>query len=178
MGGNTLSVTGTVTNTGTIRFSGVSNGQVISSGTVEYYGASQTVASGTYNNLTINQSSGEAVLGGTVTVNGVLTLSSGNLDLSSFNLILGSAATISVASPSASKMIIATGGEVRKTFTANGSFTFPIGDNTGTYEYSPVTLTVTGTAYSSAYMGVSVIDSKHPNNASGTNFISRYWNIT
>ncbi len=174
MGSNSLAAA-TFNNTGaTVKFSGASNGLAISTGTVEYYGASQTVVAGTYNNLIINQSSGEAILGGPVTVNGILTLSAGNLNLGGNNLILGSSATISVAGPSASKMIIASGGsEVRKTFTANGSFTFPIGDNTGVEEYSPVTISVTGSGYSSAYIGASVVDSKHPSNASSTNFLTR-----
>ncbi len=178
MAGFSLNVTGTTSNTGTIRFSG-SNGLAINSGTIEYYGASQTVASGTYNNLKINQSSGEAVLANTTTVNGVLTLTAGNLNIGSNDLTIGSGGSISVASPSASKMIIASGGsEVKKTFTSTGSFTFPIGDNTGTLEYSPVTVNVTSAGgFSSAYIGVSVADAKHPSNFSTTHFITRYWSI-
>ena len=178
MAGFSLNVTGTTSNTGTIKFSG-SNGLAISSGTIEYYGASQTVASGTYNNLNINQSSGEAVLANVATVNGVLTLTAGNLNIGSNDLTIGSGGSISVASPSASRMIIASGGsEVRKAFTSTGSFTFPIGDNTGTLEYSPVTVNVTSAGgFSSAYIGVSVADAKHPSNSSTTHFITRYWNI-
>ncbi|MCE2994785.1 MAG: autotransporter-associated beta strand repeat-containing protein, partial [Flammeovirgaceae bacterium] len=181
LGNNTLSVSGAINNTGgTIRFSSASNGIALNTGTVEYYGASQLVTAGIYNNLIINQSSGEALLAGDVTVNGVLTLTSGRLNIGSFNLTLGSTASISVAGPTASKMIVATGGggEVRKIFTANGTFAFPIGDNTGLSEYSPITVAVSGTGYSSAYVGVSVVDAKHPSNASAVNFLSRYWNVT
>ncbi len=180
MGGNSFSpLPGSISNTGgTIRFSGSTNGIAVNSGTVEYYGSSQTVASGTYNNLTINQSSGSAALSGATTVNGVLTLTSGILTLASNNLILGTTASISVASPSASKMIIATTsgtGEVQKSFSGIGSFTFPIGDNAS--NYSPITVNVTSGTFSSAYVGASVVNAKHPNNASTTNFLKRYWNI-
>ncbi len=72
---------------GTIRLAGAGfnnpspTGVIIPSGTVEYYGADQTITSGTYQNLVINQSSGNATLDATdvVTVNGALTLSSGTL---------------------------------------------------------------------------------------------------
>ncbi len=180
MGSNTLSVSGTTTNTGTIRFSGASNGLPISTGTIEYYGASQTIGSGTYNNLIINQSGGEAVLGGDVTVNATLTLSARNLNLNGYNLTLGSAAPAISGGPfSASKMIIATGGsELRKIFSGIGqSFDFPVGDNTGALEYSPATVTVNAGTFGTPYIGVSVMDAKHPNNASTTHFLSRYWTI-
>ncbi len=180
IGANTLSVSGSTTNTGTIRFSGPSNGLAISTGTIEYYGTSQNITAGTYNNLTINQSGGEAILIGDVVVTGTLTLASRNLNLNGFNLSLGPTATAITGAPfSSTKMLIATGGsEVRKMFTAPGSFSFPIGDNTGSLEYSPIIVNVNTGIFGSPYVGVSVVDAKHPNNASSTHFLSRYWNIT
>ncbi len=83
MAGFTLTA-GTISNSGgKIRFSGTSNGHAVGTGTVEYYGSGQTVTSGTYDSLTINQSSGNAVLGGATTVNGTLALASGNLTAAS-----------------------------------------------------------------------------------------------
>ncbi|MEJ0033763.1 MAG: hypothetical protein WDO15_27025 [Bacteroidota bacterium] len=148
-----------------------------SGNTVIYNGSGQNILATTYHNLNINQSGGQASLVGATTVNGTLTLSNGNLSIGSNNLLLGAAA-VSVASPSASKMIIASGsGEVRRTFTATGSYLFPIGDNTGTLEYSPITVNYTSGSFSSAYVGVSVTDAKHPFNASTTNYLTRYWSI-
>ncbi len=180
MGSNILSVTGTITNAGgDIRFSGPTNGIAIGTGTITYNGASQTITSGIYNNLTINQSAGEASLSGAVTVNGILTLTAGNLNLNGHNLTLGPSASISVASPSSTRMIIATGGsQIIKTFSALGSFLFPIGDNTGTVEYSPITVNITAGSGFPANIGVSVVDAKHPSNVSTTNFLSRFWEIT
>ncbi|MEP2669845.1 MAG: PKD domain-containing protein, partial [Cyclobacteriaceae bacterium] len=148
--------------------------------TVIYSGNSQAIKAISYENLTINQTSGEASLSGATIVNNVLDLSARNLNLSGNNLTLEATATISVAAPSAAKMIIAGGGgEVRKIFTVDGSFIFPIGDNTGMLEYSPVTVNVTGSGYGGgAYIGASVTDSKHPDNASGTHFITRYWELS
>ncbi|MEQ1587642.1 MAG: autotransporter-associated beta strand repeat-containing protein, partial [Cyclobacteriaceae bacterium] len=180
LGANTLSVTGTIDNTGgNIRFTGPTNGIASNTGIITYYGASQTIATGTYNNLVINQSAGVASLGGSVTINGVLTLTNGNLNLNGFDLTLGPTATISVASPSETRMIIATGGnQVIKTFSGIGSFVFPIGDNTGTSEYSPITVNITAGSGFPSNIGVSVVDAKHPNNSSATNFLTRYWEIT
>ncbi|GIV35738.1 MAG: hypothetical protein KatS3mg032_0117 [Cyclobacteriaceae bacterium] len=179
MAGFTLTAGGTVSNSGgTVRFAGPANGLAIGSGTVEYYGASQTVDSGIYENLIINQSSGEAVPDGDVTVNGVLTLSNGRLNLAGNILYLGSSASVSVASPSSSRMIIATGGgEVIKTFSTAGSFTFPIGDNTGAYDYAPITVNVTSASGFPGNVSASVDDFKHPNNASTTHFLTRYWSV-
>ncbi|MDZ7650092.1 MAG: hypothetical protein U5K54_24850 [Cytophagales bacterium] len=127
----------------------------------------------------INQSAGVASLGGAVTVIGVLTLTNGNLNLSGFDLTLGPTATISVAALSATRMIIATGGnQVIKTFSGVGSFVFPIGDNTGAPEYSPITVNITAGSGFPSNIGVSVVDAKHPNNSSATNFLTRYWEIT
>lgn len=54
MAGYTLSVTSINNNGATVKFNGISNGIVIGSGIVEYYGTSQNVASGTYSTLIIS----------------------------------------------------------------------------------------------------------------------------
>ncbi|HMQ00404.1 MAG TPA: hypothetical protein PKC24_11535, partial [Cyclobacteriaceae bacterium] len=180
MQGNSLLVIGSITNTGaTIRFNGVTNGVAVNTGVIEYYGSSQIITPGDYFHLNINQSSGEALLGGAVYVDNQLTLTSRNLNLLDHILTLGETASISVVGASASKMIIvAPNGELRKRFAGDGSFTFPIGDNTGILEYSPISVNISGSLYSSGFIGVSVVDAKHPNNLSSVNFLTRYWNVT
>lgn len=108
-----------------------------------------------------------------------LTLTDGLLVLANNNLTLG-ASTTTITSPGTSaSMIVPTGlGEIRRTTTATGSFTYPIGDNTGTLEYSPVTVNVTtGSGFSSAYIGISLEDGKHSNNNSAINFLTRSWKV-
>ena len=149
-------------------------------GTVNYNGStgSQTVMAGTYNNLTINNASG-ATTQGDVTVNNALTLTAGNLDIGGYNLSFGSSASAVSGTFSATTMIIASGGgEVRKygTSSSTATYTFPIGDNTGTAEYSPITLTFSGGSYA-GYSSVKVINSKQPNNANTTNYLNRYWTV-
>ena len=153
-----------------------------STSTVTFNGVSaQTIggtAGTTFNNLTINNASGVSITQDQ-TVNSTLTLSAGNLTIGSNNLILGSSALPVVGTFSATRMIVADGtGEVRKNYSAVGSYLFPIGDVSGTAEYSPITLNLTaGSGFSSAYLGVSVTNSKHPNNASTLNFLKRYWKV-
>lgn len=144
---------------------------------VSYSGSGQTVRAIPYQDLTINQSGGEAALGGNTTVNGTLTLTSGNLNIGANNLLLGAAAVSSGGFSNATMIIASGGGEVRRTFTTTGSYDFPVGDNTGSLEYSPITVNYTTGSFSSAYVGVSVTDAKHPSNASVTNYLSRYWTV-
>jgi hypothetical protein len=132
----------------------------------------------TYTNLTINGSGIKTVPVNT-SVNGTFTLTSGLLDIGSSNLTLGASATIS-GTPSASNMIVATGtGELRKVFTgAPSNFLFPVGDNTGTAEYSPAYLQFNSGTFASAYAGVKLVNGKHPLNTSATDYLNRYWTIT
>ena len=121
---------------------------------------------------------GNYSLSGDLTVNKGLLLYSALLSLGSSSLTLGSTAVI-YGTTSASNMIAATGtGELRKTFTGTGSFIFPVGDNTGTAEYSPVTLNFTSGSFSSAYAGVNLSNSKFGSNSSSTDYLDRYWTVT
>lgn len=130
-----------------------------------------------FNNLTINNTFGGVTLGANAAVNGTLTLTSGILDIGNYNLLLGANAVS--GSFSASNMIVANGtGELRRSYTGTGSYTFPIGDMTDIVEYSPITVNITAGTFSSAYLGVAVVDAIHPNNSSASNHISRYWNVS
>ncbi|MFA6456631.1 MAG: hypothetical protein WCW40_07410, partial [Bacteroidota bacterium] len=76
-GSITISVGGNWTNSGTF------NG---GTGTVTLNGSgSQSVSASTFNNFIVNKNSGTALLAGTISLNGDLTVSSGSLDLASFN---------------------------------------------------------------------------------------------
>jgi hypothetical protein len=153
-----------------------SDGNIIFSGGNYSNSITPSSSSLTINNLTVNNSKGIS-LGGNVTVSNTLTLTNGTLTLGTSNLILGSSASIA-GTPSATKMIVATGtGELRKVFSGTGSFVFPVGDNTGTAEYSPITLNFTSGTFSSAYAGITLGNSKYVNNASVTDYLNRYWTV-
>lgn len=133
---------------------------------------------GTIANLNVNRNQGTQLTGDLV-IGNTLTLSNGSLFLGNFNCTLEPTAVIN-GTPGNTKMIIATGsGQLRKRFNATGSFTFPVGDDQGTFEYSPVTLNFTsGTFGSGAFAGVNLSNIKHPSNTSTSHFISRYWTVT
>jgi len=147
---------------------------------VNYFSASSAVIPGSYYNLNLNQSSGDAILYGDVSIGGTIALNAGNLDINNHNLTVAATGILSIASPSATSMIITSGtGEVRKVVDAIGSYTFPIGENTGTVEYSPITVNVTSAdGFTSAYIGASVTGIKHPDNNSTTDFLTRNWTVS
>ncbi len=167
----------TFSTTGTKTFNSGANYVFNGSTTFQSTGALMPTA---VNNFTINNtySTPRVTLSGNLTVNSTLTLTSGRLNLSSYNLTLGSSATIG-GTPSSSAMIYSSStGELRKTFSSNGSFTFPIGEITGTTEYSPCYINLTADVYSSAYIGVNVTNLKHSSNTSSTDYLSRYWTLS
>jgi hypothetical protein len=110
-------------------------------------------------------------------VNGVFTFTNGRLNLLAYNLTMGTAATVAGA-PSAASMVAATGtGQLRKSFSAAGNFSFPVGDNIGTAEYSPVTVNFTGGSFGvDNYVGVNLTNTAYP--GSTGSYLNRYWNIT
>ena len=116
-------------------------------------------------------------LGGNTTVNGHLGLYGGNITLGSNNLQLGPSSFITGTT---SAMVVTGTGELRKVFVEGftGSFTYPVGDNTGTAEYSPVTVNFTGGTFSSGnYLGVNVVNAKYPNPNITGNYLNRYWTL-
>lgn len=183
--GLNTTVNGTLTVAGTGIFS--LNGFSLtygSSSTVEYAGSSaQTTnstelpSSGGPNSLTVNNSNG-VTLGGNVNIAGNLTLTNGLLKLGGNDLTLGTLATIA-GTPSSTSMVVATGaGQLRKAFAAAGNFLFPVGDNTVTAEYSPVTLNfASGTFETGNYAGVNLVNAKYPDDPNIGSYLNRYWNI-
>jgi len=154
----------------------------LGSGLLVMAGTMAQIISGTniIQDLALNNAEGMTNFGET-RVNGVLTLTSGNITLGSFNLTLGPSATVE-GTPTASAMIIVTGtGQLRKEFPNGftGTFLFPVGDATGTPEYSPVILVFsTGNFAMGNYAGVNLVNNKYPNDTITGNYLNRYWTIT
>jgi len=157
-----------------------SNYTSLGPGTFVFAGTAAQSISGpnAFANLTINNSNGLTVNSDTK-VNGILSLTNGLITLGASNLILGSSATVA-GTPSTNSMIVATStGQLMRTFTIPGSFTYPVGDNTGTVEYSPVTLAFTsGTFGTDANVGVNLVNAKYSYDSVTGSYINRYWTIT
>ncbi|HKA18417.1 MAG TPA: C25 family cysteine peptidase [Blastocatellia bacterium] len=132
--------TKTLPSTGTVRIAGsfttgAGGGHTVTGSTVEYNGSGAQTAPagfGVYNNLTINNAAGVS-LGGDATVGGLFTLTIGNLNAGANTLQLTAAATISRTSGHVL-------GNLRKTFSATGPFTYTVGTANG---YSPVDVNIT-----------------------------------
>ncbi|MEM8899053.1 MAG: LamG-like jellyroll fold domain-containing protein [Bacteroidota bacterium] len=167
IGSNTLTIEGAISQT-----SGSLTGGTSSNITIAGSGSSTTLPAITLSNLTLNRANGVS-LGGALTMEGQLTLSNGLLNLNSQTLTLGDAATSTGGG--SSTYIIATSGTLRKEFSSNGSFAYPVGD--ATY-YSPMNLDFTASGYSSAYADVTLTASKHPNNSSTSHYLNRYWTVS
>jgi hypothetical protein len=77
-------------------------------------------------------------------------------------------------------MIVPVGsGQLRRNYSAIGSFTFPVGDNTSTAEYSPVTINFTaGTFGSGNYTGVNLVNAQYPGSPASGSFLKRYWVVS
>jgi len=150
---------------GEVTFSGSSTQNIGGSGVTDF------------EKIKLNNSGG-LILSEDIYLYGYLTFETGKITLGNYNLTLGTSSDILQYSDS--KFIVASGtGELRKEFSAPGSFLYPVGDNSGTNEYSPARLEFTSGSFGgNAYAGISLTDSKHANNGSLTDFLSRYWSVT
>jgi hypothetical protein len=176
-----LKITGNITNnvlTADIFSSTALGSEVALIGTTAQTINGTTTATSTFANLTINNSSG-IVLAKNTQVNGTMTFTSGLVDIGNNNFNFGASSAVA-GTPSSTSMLIATGtGQVQKSLTAIGSFTFPVGDNNGSAKFSPVTLNFTaGTFAPGAFAGLNLVNAKYNDPSITGTYINRYWNIT
>ena len=149
-------------------------------GTVSFIGTTQQTIGGSYSttfeNLILNNSSG-FLLGNHQTINNTFTMTAGVTDLASFNLTMGSINNLS-GTGSVSNMLVSSGtGEFRFTpVVGSTNYYLPVGDIMGTAEYSRVYFYLTSATFgSNPKIGVRVVNTKHPQNQSTSDFLNRYW---
>lgn len=172
--GTGFEVQGNLTVNGTITYDSDDARKIIMSG-----GTSQSISgSGTINiyDFIINKSANNISLSKTITIDHLLTLTSGNIVLGTNDLILGTTATISGGSSSSYINTNGTG-KISKKYAATGTaFTFPTGD--GSY-YTPYTLTLnSATLGSNSFISVRVINSTEPHVTSYADHATRYWDVS
>lgn len=147
-GSNTLSVgAGTILKTGTTNISGFTPTSL--AGSVRYDGVtSQNLFAATYNNMTVNTSTGTLVSASSSKVTGTLTFTSGKIDATSDSLTLGVNATATASNTS-----FVTGSVIRETDGSVKIFSFPVGNGSNersvsiTFTTAPATSnTITVTA--------------------------------
>lgn len=162
--GATLTLSGSFSCAGSLDI----EGKIILDGPTSFPGSSATIVE--INLLEIDNSSG-VTLDNSLSVD-TLTLTTGSLTLGTNNITVNEVS----GTFSSSRMILTNStGEVRRNFSAAGSFTYPVGT---VGEYSPILLDFTSLSGSS-YAGVRVVASAHPS-PSGTpvDYIERYWTLT
>lgn len=104
-----------------------------------------------------------------------LTLTAGRLIIGNFDITLSDNSDV-LGTPSSTNMVITNGtGLFIREFNGNDSFTFPIGENTGSIDYSPVDIQIGGGGGGYGAIGFRVVNAKDPNNTSGTDYLNRYW---
>lgn len=119
----------------------------------------------------------------TISSQGNVTLAGGPLTLTGGLWVLGPhtltlAADVVVSGGSDAAMIVADGaGALCKAYNGTGAFTFPIGDQIDTIEYSPAVLDFTVGTFSSGRACVRVTNAKHPSNTE-LSYLTRFWTVT
>lgn len=166
-GHGTINLGGDLINNGAIeQDDGSSSGTF----TVNLNGAAEQHISGTsaisFENLTINNPSG-VVLDRDVTVDKILTLTSGRVNAEDFMLSLASAATVTGGGETSYAS-----GYVAKDVTAAGIFIFPVGTDSG---YSPVNVNVTSVQGPSK-LSVAAFNGVGPG-VEPSNSVARFWNV-
>lgn len=132
-------------------------------------------------NLIINNSNG-VKLHANRTIESTLTLTNGLFNLQNNNFTLGVNSPSIEGLPTVTNMIVTSGnGELRKIFNTSGYFFFPIGEITGTAEYSYARVDVNSADVldGTTYVGVRVVDNDHPaDNGVAVSNVSRYWRVS
>ncbi|GAB1348834.1 hypothetical protein MASR1M107_10470 [Ignavibacteriales bacterium] len=189
-----LTVLGKITNNGTLKLGGfvdpnagdlIIKGNFTNNGTfnsntreVVFDGTTVQTISGsaapTFTYFAISNPAGvELVVNSTI--QNRLRFEEGNLRLSNYNLTLSSGSTFS-GTIAASNMIVTNGtGLLKRTGTGPATLLFPIGDETGTAEYSPAEVVINS---GTETIGAKVTDAQHPAKGPGVLFLSRYWDIS
>jgi hypothetical protein len=173
LGPHTLQWTGDFTNNGSLS---------VNAGTVEFAGsAAQTIggtAATTFNNLTINNPNGVTITetsANTTTVNGALTLTSGNLDLGTAGLVLGSSATVSDPLSGGGWCVTSGSGALTRNGVVTSAVHFPVGTSSG---YNGVYITNSGTTDDFSVRVQSGFDGANPPSGGSTAVVDRQWTIT
>jgi hypothetical protein len=160
--GGTFIFTGTSVNTGFSGFSGIT---LANAYTITWLGTTSLTLDKSMNLNAFN-----------FTNSGLVLL--GNFDIS----IPSSAGALTGSGFGVSKMFVTNGtGSLSRAVLSSGvglPFTWPIGENTGATEYSPVSVTSIASAGINGTVAFRVVDGTQPNNSPAISYITRYWPTT
>ena len=149
-------------------------------GTVEFGSDTNQTITGVTNFYKLKLSGdGNKTLLDSIYIGKDLSFNGGLLFLGTNNLFMDSAAGI-LGNPYSSSMLVQNGsGRLMKKFISGGSFTFPIGELTGSDDYSPVALSFSsGDFTSNSWVSVSVTDAVSSVCSGVSNYLTRYWSFS
>jgi hypothetical protein len=130
-----------------------------------------------FDNLTVEQGAFLSLYND-IKVHTSLKLNSGIINLMDNNITLTSGSFLA-GTFSENNMIAAGGsGKLSYEIPVNGTYLFPIGDTSGVYEYSPVSITFNMGTYNNAIVSVNLKNQKHPKNLSISDYINRFWTVS
>lgn len=174
LGTGIIEVQGNLTNAGTVSMSDGS--KLIFSGTG---GSDVTSGGATFSNVELDKAAEDVTLLDEMRISKDLNFvgDDNKVILGNNNLVFAPQATITSADDN--EYIVADGdtgmGVVSKELDADEVFTYHVGDATN---YTPLAADLTGTAYSSATVGVNTVGMKQANvPTEADDFINRYWNV-
>ncbi len=148
-------------------------------GNIKFTGNEEQTVSGSIpvniNNLSVNNNG--LILENNLTINSELTMQNGIINIQNNNLTIENSADI-VGNFSENCMIVKdANGVFQRNVSNNGTYIFPIGDISGSADYSPAEIDMLSGTYSDANIAVDVTNSKFSQNNSTANYLNRYWDI-
>lgn len=181
---NFQNVSGTLNNQGTMEvmgdFSNDAGSSITNAGTIKFTGttASNVILAGdALNNVEVHKTGGaNVVLGDPMAINGGLTFNganTGKIVLGAHDLTLG-ASVLAISGAGANSYIntsVPATGQLIKTMSSASAYTFPVGD--GSF-YTPVTATPSGTSGS---VSVAVENAAPSNLGTNPNYLTRNWRV-
>jgi hypothetical protein len=132
------------------------------------------------NKVTSALTSDRTLIGGASALN-QLTITNGIFDIANSSIAMGLNTTLNISSPNNSKMIVTTGTGYLKVYfaaAAFSSFSFPVGDISGTADYSELYVLYSTAASAASFIGVKVQNSIISGDMPGTDFAARNWSMT
>ncbi len=118
------------------------------------------------------------LLNNNVSVTDELNMQNGIIDLQSSTLTLEDGSVLNGSFDNACMFVSNTSGNLIRGISSNGTYLFPVGDITGSNDYTPASIEMTSGTYSNASLAVNVQNSKHPNNSSTNDYLNRYWKLS
>ncbi len=108
-----------------------------------------------------------------------LNMLNGVLDINNSDLIFMPDALISGTFDAESMIAVDLNGKIIQELSTNGEYFFPVGNLTGSSEYSPLNIELTQGNYSSGtQIEIDMFNTAHPNVDQSLDYINRYWTIT